>query len=393
TDDDPFRTGTTTLNRRQANLDGGEFGPDEIVDEDAAPEKMPWCYADFASSLNDLYRQNPDLQNQVNVQVLPVGLPLELTGGEKQQSPPRAMMAVCDADYRWLSLAIGLPDAHQLASHLEDAQELSMWERQLAKNPIDLIDAVHNRSAKRLDRSWRDVMGSTVKEIKEEVDLAIVGGSLVSNRNQLLSLCESLESYYVSDVKLRFGLSEASDARRLRILEHHVQTRRPWCQAILPAIALADFRLLHSCIVDLLWGFPPVYGDRLRLNESSKKEAIQWAALHLQSSPIVLSVEPVASKRFDAWPPLANTQRERRGNGWKDVHNKAAQGKYRSVNLSTLASILRNQGSTPIDVRFRAVRYVALSNRNEKALAFHETDPPGKFAVLLRKHRSILAVR
>lgn len=196
-------------------------------------------------------------------------------------------------------------------------------------------------------------------------------------------LAETFESPYLADVRLRFGLTEAADKTRLVILEQHPQTRMPWCQATLPFIAGGDVSSTWRALVESIWGHPPITVD------ADASELFAWVDSQLPANAVVLSLTPSGLPGRNPWPPV--TEGPRRGMDWREVHSRAQMHPFRTVDLQQLSLLVRSRGFKETDVfRPSMARYVLLDPKKRTVQVIRESDPPGRFASLLKRSKSSL---
>lgn len=359
--------------------------PPAIVDKASQAEatgKKLWCADVLSRSMAKLHEQRPDLRERLVFQPLPVGLPAELTGGELKTQPARACFIICDGSYRLLALSVGVPAEDPMLSLLEDAEEVRRWKQMSTAGRDELIERVATRSVERLSRLWREPVDEMLATRGEAGDGEVV--SDVTPRQQagrVATLAESFEPFYLADVKLRFGLTEASDLTRLAILEQHPQTRRPWCEAMIPFLAGEDAATLWPLLCEVLWGAQPIRG------ETDAEEWLRWCDTQLAAGPVVLSLQPPLMAQQQPWPPLTSSGKTaRRGYGWSDVERLVVEFPHRSIDSQQLYRLIESRQLQPVDIqRPSRARYLWLESQKKSLLVVRESDPPGRFLGRLRR--------
>ncbi|MGB7323221.1 MAG: hypothetical protein WBD31_00005, partial [Rubripirellula sp.] len=212
-----------------------------------------WCTDVFADAYRDVRRNRPDLKKQIVLQWLPAGLPRELTGGKPDNVPARAMLLVCDGNYRLLSFLVGVPDAADLQALIEDAQEFQLLTGLENESTGSIAIKLAQRSSQRVPRTWRAVLEETVLMMDEELTKDPI--------DRIRWLGDRFTGFYLADVRLRFGLNDASDKDRLTVLEQHIQTRKPWSETLIPFLAGIDVEKTWPALVESVWGHQPVRAD------------------------------------------------------------------------------------------------------------------------------------
>ncbi|MCG8653797.1 MAG: hypothetical protein MI861_28420 [Pirellulales bacterium] len=222
-----------------------------------------WCSDVLSYSIRKTLQRRPDLREKMLFQQLAVGTPPRLSGGNPSNQPARAVVAVCDGDYRLLGLTVGVPDTSDLMTLVEDAQEAQFLRQQQGVDRMKLIGQLAKRSRERVSRMWHDVIEEMIVAFSEEptenAQAAAPNSSQQTGRMVLLA--EAFEPVYLADVKLRFSLSSAADRDRLLILEQHPETRRDWSEAMIPFCAGEDFLTLWRPLSETTWGMQPISAE------------------------------------------------------------------------------------------------------------------------------------
>ncbi len=216
-----------------------------------------WCSDVLAFSYRKALDRRVDLRGRLKLQSIAAGLPKELTGGTDRNTPARAVLALCDGNYRLLGLTVGVPDTDDLLTLIEDGEDIAGIRELHAEQPAEIVKLIAERSSERLSRLWRGALEETVLAMEgDRSDDDTDRDESFEGRMRLLS--ETFEPVYLADVRLRFGLTDATDQTRLVILEQHPEARRPWCESMIPFIADRDFLLVWQELVESIWGHQPI---------------------------------------------------------------------------------------------------------------------------------------
>ncbi len=377
-------------------------------DQPGAAAPTLWCVSQMESAFSALLRDRPDLEDRLVLQGFAAGLPQVLTDGEARQLASRVVIALCDAEYRVLGFHIGVPNRDDLLAFVEDAEEVarsrnlrSREDRQTAVNRMTV-----RRSQDRLERAWQGVLNELIPEPnREDDDVTRLGGDSETeedpklegdselegdpdrriDRLRLLSIIERLDANYLHDIRRRFGLQGPGDQTRLALLEQHVETRRPWCQALLPLIEGQDFSTLWRDLLELVWYHPPV------IDGARDDDLLAWVDHQLDSSAVVLLVEPPLRNVRVAWHPgddsfLSRVER------WRDVNELALEYPFRTVTVQQLALVVQHRQLKPIDIQQPSMaRYVFLEPGRPRPLVVGVNDSPARFANRLKRGRKGLS--
>lgn len=362
--------------------EGGRAGA-KTTRESKAPRPTPWCSDVLALSYRQALEHREDLRGRLKLQSMVAGLPAELTGGADRNTPARAIVALCNGNYRLLGLTVGVPDGDDLLTLIEDGQDVAAIQNLHAGQPDAIAKLIAERSGQRLGRRWRRALDETV--------LAMGGRPGEGEPDQeeqfegrLRWLSDAFEPVYLADVRLRFGLHAANDRTRLIILEQHPESRRPWCESMIPFIAHRDFSLVWRELVESLWGHQPVTAA------AEAQDLLQWYDLHAKTDSVVLAVQPPFHLRRIPWPPILDKHAQR-GVGWEETHQLAQEHPFRTVQSSQLAVLIRQRSLDPVDIQQPSMaRYVFLRPNKNSPLVVREADPPGRFAGLLKRSQSSL---
>ena len=335
----------------------------------------PWCTPIFGHAYRTALQTRPDLKDRCFLQFLPAGVPTLLTGGNPRNKPERAIVAICDGNYRLLSMVVGVPDADEFLTMIEDAQQvhsmLTLYQQDKAKMTAEIAD----RSMSRITRLWRDGL----KEMLATMDVgnADAQGDSDTGQNLIATLGRialTFQEVYLTDVRLRFGLSDAADRTRLIVLEQHPEARRPWCEAMMPFVAGTDFLSTWKSLTEAVWHVTPV------MHDANADELLAWWDTQVENDPMVLAIEPPLLMRQRPWPPVeVGGVAERRGLGWQDLQKLLLELPYRNVDTEQLAVLIRDRELQPIDVQLPTrTRYLFFEPNQKAPLAIREGDIPAK---------------
>ncbi len=352
----------------------------------ANPIPPVWCADVLGHAYLKTIRQRADLRGRLTIQSIAAGLPKELTGGEARNLPARAVLALCDGSYRLLAVTVGVPDADELLTLIEDGEDVAAMRQLHAEDRTKTVHLIAQRSSERLSRLWRGVLEEVVVAMHgdEDDDPGQDTESEQAFIDRMRLLGETFTPTYMADVRLRFGLTDAADRTRLVVLEQHPETRRPWCAAMIPFIAGSDFNVIWRELVESIWGHAPITAD------GEATELIEWFDTQIKTDAIVLSLKPPLHLRHLPWPPVTD-KAARRGAGWQQVHELALEHPFRKVDAQQLAVLIRSRDLAAVDIeRPSLARYLYLEPRKRLPYVVREGDPPGRFAGRLKRSNSSL---
>lgn len=342
--------------------------------EDGRPLKVsPWCKRALEDAYRRTLRMRPDLKDRCVVQFLPAGPPGELTGRKPRSQPSRAIVAICDGNYRLLAMTVGVPDADEMLTMVEDAQQAHSILVLNEENKTQLRDAVAERSMTRLARLWREPL----KQMLAAIEVGKNDGDKepIEQLNARLGrIAASFEEVYLADVKYRFGLSEAADRTRLVILEQHPQTRAPWCEAMMPFVVGSKLVNTWIPLTEAVWQSDVIVSQR------DHDDLIAWWDTQIKSDPVVLAITPPLLSRQQPWPPVdVGNVADKRGRGWKDLQQLLVSMPYRNVDSTEITQLIRERQLAPIDVELPTrARYLLYEPNKKAAWVIREGDIPGK---------------
>lgn len=377
TNDDPFLT--------QAAIDQFEQEESDAGPKLKVPRNPPvWCSDVLAYSYRKMLDQRVDLRRRIKLQSIAAGLPRELTGGQGRNIPSRAVLALCDGNYRLLGLTIGVPAPNELLTLIEDGEDVATIQELNRDQPAMVVDQIAARSRDRLSRMWRAALQEVLSVMEGERSDADDNDRQEAFEGRMRLLSDSFEPIYLADVKLRFGLTEASDQTRLVVLEQHPEARRPWCESIIPLVAGQDFALTWKELVESLWGHQPITAD------AEAPELLEWYDSQAKTDAVVLSLQAPFHLRRLRWPPIRDPS-SKRGVGWQEVHKLALQHPNRTVQPQQLAVLLRQRPLNAIDMQQPSLaRYLLLEPKKKAPYVVRESDSPGRIAGMLKRTNSSL---
>ncbi len=338
-----------------------------------------WCKADFEFSYQRVLAKRADLADGCSVQSVAAGMPKHLTGEKDRNQPRRCLVAVCDGHYRLLSFCVGTPGPDELLTLIEDAQEVVSLIKLSGNNQTAITTPVAQRSVKRLTRLWQ----YSLKEVLTTIDVGASDDENEAEKFDALSvysrLASTFQDVYFADVKLRFGLTEASDRTRLAVLEQHSQTRQPWCDSMMPFLANADFVQLWRPLTRTLWHHDPV---TLAKDESS--ELVDWYDSIDKTKTIVLDLQPSNSRNRPVLKIAAKDAKPKRatrakGIDWEDLQTLVAKFPSKNVDTQQLSGLVCLRGITGVDLFSPSqARYLVIKPNDKSAWAIRQGESPVK---------------
>jgi hypothetical protein len=342
-----------------------------------------WCKTLLEDSLRRLFSDQIDLRKQLRLQFIAAGLPPELTAGESAVTPAGAIVVCCDRQNRLLSFTVGVPEASDLATMIKDATETRLLIDRATDDPQTVIDRLADRSRSRLSRLFQE-------SLAELLTAAHIDGDDENNRdptvirNRIKVVSEDIEPIYFLDASLRFGLSKNSDGNRMRVLEQHVETRRQWCELMIPFVAGVNLTDSWRPLVESIWGYSPTMEDDRQV------ELLQWVKLHLETGAIVLQLKPPMQVEHISWPPPPDAVSKRR-QPWRDVHTLALSHPFRMIDAGQAGYLIHELDLRPINIYQPSLaRYLFLQPQKRDPFVVREGDRPGRFAGILKRSKTEL---
>lgn len=381
TNEDPF-----AARERAAKSKAADADPDakKVGLEQAGVKIIPrppiWCASVLETAYRKAVSQRPDLRERLTLQSVVAGLPKELTGGKPRNHPSRAVVALCDGQYRLLALAVGIPDTTELLTLIEDGEEVATIRQLNSDSTLDAVKAISERSSGRLSRLWKSSLSATLASMQGELrEGEARADDPLYFQGLMRSLGDAFAPTYLADVQLRFGLVEATDKTRLVILEQHPEARRPWCEAMIPFAAGCEMPEIWRELVESVWGHQPIAAD------ADVQDLLDWYDLQTESEVVVLSLRSRLNSSLDSWPPPAG-KFKRRGVSWQDAHALALERPFREVDPQQFATLIQQRELDPVDIEQPStLRYVLFDPNRKAPLVFRESDPPGRFAGTLKR--------
>lgn len=344
-----------------------------------------WCEGLLQRRYASLLERRPDLSDQLLFQLVPAGRPSIVTGGESRNQPARVVIAFCDEEYRLLSLCVGIPDADELQTRIEDVQEVRSLRQQDQTDRTQIQQQIAARAAERLPRRWKQAMTACLQEasnisLQAEPTAGTESASLGTLMSSERALAE-LAPVYQKDVSMRFGLSEPSDWVRLGILEQHPETRREWCEAILPALIDLDWETIWKPVVGSTWHQPPFRPQSL------DSEIMAWFDRHVSDGRVALTVGEKPPNAYDSLLQLvSNEARKERHSGWAALRDRVEAMPYRLVSLEQLVALLDEHEIQPIDLEQPSpVRYLIFESVDAAPLLIRYADSPSVWLRRLKR--------
>lgn len=350
----------------------------EESDVGTRAKQLCWCKSDFELSFRRMLKQRPDLADNYVLEHLPAGMPLELTGGKNTNQLARSILAVCDSQHRLLSLSVGVPTENQLLTLLEDAQNVaSLMEFGNDRKQISL--AVAEQSKSRVTRIWRDALDELLIAINMNE-----GGKANAEHDSNItdSVVVILSSVYFADTKVRFGLSDVSDLKRLIVLEQHPETRANWCETAIPFLAAANVQDIWRPLTESIWGRPPI-----QFQGGKTDELVRWYDTQNDITAFALVIQPSFMKSKSQWPPIdLGSQAAKRGVAWKDLHSLVTKLPAMSVDTQQLFELIRIKDLQALELWSPTqARYLIIVPKTRMPWIIREGDVPVKHIARLRK--------
>ena len=349
--------------------------------DDKKAEVPIWCDSIFARAYRKLIRERPELEKRLVLQKRAAGMPEQLSSDASRNNPSRAIVAVTDANYRLLELGVGVPDSDTLTTLIENAEESAMFIGMHEGESQKIVEAVAQRSGRKLTRTWKTVLDELVTILNDDDDDA----GTVQTKESLLShigrVGESLESVYLSDVKLRFALSDSKDVVRLAILEQHLEARAPWCKSMLPFVMLNDFGQTWRPLTEVVWKQTPI------IDQPTDQSLLDWWDANAKRDVVILAIEPPILAKARKWPPVGvDAVADKRGMGWHDLQKLLVEKPYRVIDAQQLASLIRQRKLPSVELNGSGrLRYLMIKPIANRVTLIRESDVPSKFIGVLKR--------
>ena len=381
TNADPFLK-QNVASEDEPNAPANQAAPDQNKAPLATPDI--WCATTLTDACRHLIQARPDLEDRLQLQSVSAGIPLQLSDGVPQNRPERAIVLVCDGNYRLLAIRIGVPDNEDLITLVEDAEDVRTIRELNPDNPKRVVEEVTLRNEQRLSRLWKTATTELLKEMDGSLDVDTDPNFKKASNGRVHRICSALEPTYLADVELRFGLSDAADRTRLVVLEQHTESRLPWCESATPLLVGVDASIRWRELVESLWGHVATApGD-------DHRQLLEWYDTNLKSGAVVFMLQPPIHRRHFPWPPVT-APGTRRGMTWQQVHDLALEHSFRQVDAGELAALIRDRDLRPVDIMNPSIaRYLMISPGSDMMNVVREQDPPGRFASQLKRSKSSL---
>ncbi|MCM2371102.1 hypothetical protein [Aporhodopirellula aestuarii] len=355
--------------------------------------ELCWCRSPFLKAVSGIPSGLFHSSAPVYWQHWPVGLPPILTGGEKVIEPGRAVVVVTDGDYRILELFVGIPSDEELSRLLGDAEDTRRWMRQNVTQPSDFTKQIADRNRERMSRLWKRELDRQLIAMGESPDQDDAG--LIEDNERFTEdvkvrfgpLAAQLQTLYLKDVQLRFGLTQLSDFERLIVLEQHSATRMPWTLTITPFLAGADLKSVYLDLIEIVWdrqvmslGHP---GEDSKGDESLGK----WISQLGEQHPFALEIRlPLLSERGEMQLAPVSAIARRRGFGWKDLDAALSESPIRQVTNRELAAWLLRHNERPLDLsRPSRARYLFFRSSKDHPYPIRDGEPPARSITMIRQ--------
>ena len=366
----------------------------------------PWCDRSLQRRFEVLFQRRPELAEKLVFQFVPAGLPAILTGGEPRNRPKRVVMAVCDERLRLLGMCVGIPEVHALHDLIEDAEEVR---RLRSAGREALQQQIADRVSEHLPRHWNAAMQKCLRiataipladppvgpepapqetppaeqapplqqmpPLEQAPPLEQVVSEELGPRQIARRVAADLHPVYQRDARLRFGFDPDQAWRRLAVLEQHAETRRPWCQAVLPALADLQWQRFWRPLVGAIWPHAPLRP------QPADEQLLSWFRWHEEAAVVV-------EIRQSPWAPVASrppgAPAARRGAPAvldQQLADRLDEMPYRTVSLEQLAVLLQEHGDSPIDLERPApARYVIFVPDEPDPLVVRAGDSPARWS-------------
>lgn len=365
-----------------------------------------WCETTFTQAAHRIDPGYFHPSSPIFWRRFPIGLPPILTGGNAHGDVPRTFTIVTDGQYRFLEMMVGVPEQADLSRLIEDAEETRMWMHQYCGNPAEanptrMIEAIVNRNLERLGRLWSNELLRQRNALGDEPFPTSPDGVLVHPFNdpvavtelfltRLRSIAGQLQTVYLHDVQSRYGLTDASDIRRLAILEQHVDTRQSWTSCLSPFAVGTDVRKTYVPLAELIWNSRVMPSETMtsQTDRASLGAALSdWIDGQGNQHAFTLRVP------FAFLASLGNDHRaevskvaKRRGLGWSDLKAELQKLPAYQTDPLQLATWLHQTGARPIDLnRPSPTQILFFRSALDDPYAIRDGEPPGRSVTMIRK--------
>ncbi|MGB7342906.1 MAG: hypothetical protein WBD20_01725 [Pirellulaceae bacterium] len=368
------------------------------TDDTDAPRQL-WCTPIVESVVRSAMKSRSDLKDKLVLQPVAAGTPKLLSNGVDRNQPQRAIVVLCDVNYKLLSLQVGVPDDRNLLTMIEDGQYvqtlLQLHPGTDDENSNKRFDEIVQYTSERMPRLWREALKAITNTMRQDAEddattIDVENTDTLSgvlDRRWLARIGQSYEGIYLTDVKQRFAVNESSDLLRLAVIEQHPQARQPWCDAMLPFLAGLDTRTHWRAIAELVWKRPTVVDPNI-VQDNDDDQLLAWWELQKESKMVIFGIKPLLLESLRPWPPVnVDNAADKRGLGWKDLENAATKHPFRYVTHQQLATLMRSRELKQIEVLFPTpARYVLFDPNRQMGVTIHESDLPAKYIGRIKRN-------
>ncbi len=338
-----------------------------------------WCGREFRRAFQKLFESRPDLKGRCIAQRIAAGIPMNLRGDVPSALPKRAIVAICDGQYRLLNFSVGVPDAEDLVYQIEDAEEnqalLNLHQGSVEK----VTAAVIERTKNRVRRLYGDALSRLEHPMSGDESLYDIDEAWILKYAAFVS---EIRPSYLYDVKLRFGLDAASDFVRLLVLEQHCETRRNWCDVVAPYLVGRPARDLINPLTDITWAVPAV----IETEAEEHEEVLRWFDSQRKNDTLVLAVKTTYLDRNIAWPPHDLSGKVNSKQDWNALETVLSKYPFRTVTAEQLSVVLRENDEPSVDLFGSSrVRYVVFELGKNLPMVIRESDVPVKYVNRLKR--------
>ena len=357
-----------------------------ITDDDAyttEPGEI-WCEGPIRRAVAEAAEERPQLQRRIKLQTARAGLPSVLTGGSQPLPPQRAMVAICDRQFRLLAFAIGVPTASELQTLIEDAEQVQVTLGPNSDQADATEELVTERSRSRLTRVWQQQLDNVDASVIDAVDPLEDSAATLTDGDVIRRMSIAADDYqdlYLADAVQRFGLAGKNDHLRLIRLEQHLETRRSWCEAMAPLVIGHDFQPIWRPLTETVWSLPVVVRSEL-----DSMLGAWWSSV-TKHQAVCLAVLPAVRANQPRWPPLElAAESNKRRASWQDLQAAIAKLPSRTITAQQLAALIHAKELSAIQYRQPTpARYLLFSPHTDRTLIIREGDVPSLWISLVKR--------
>ncbi|MEM9825298.1 MAG: hypothetical protein AAF958_01855 [Planctomycetota bacterium] len=326
------------IDRRGSDALAGQWNWVAIV---AAPPKTTGDLSNFwcRSVLNKALAANAV---QFPRYILPLGVPLSLSGGKPIASTDRLVLFLVSDEGRIGSFCVGVPDAAACEQMLTDAKwcRRNLW-------------TIPNTAWAQKVQDWKAHCGPRLNHfyarLLDEADFEAQPDAPEHSQSQAKLLLR-MDAWYRRDTAQRFGLDDVaaddanfknSNADRI-ILEQHAETRHNWCLGMMPVWSGKEFSSHVVPIIATLWQRPFATGrggnEPLQSYIRQQIALKEIVVLRLGYADGMLAMQALANER--------SGRRRGRKSSLLQVRKRLEQWPLRNVSLDDLVA-LQKSGHLP----------------------------------------------